>query len=83
MVDSTLAKLIQSRSKSVAAIKAELVKLDELASQSRVPAVQVSLESVAAVKRQRLVRLEAELAAFKAEVDRQQVLPMDPVVRKK
>lgn len=82
-MDSMIAKLIVSREKSVKVLEAEVAKLDQLASQSRVPAVQASLEAVALVKRQRLVKLLAELAAFRSEGNRQTEIPaVAPEVRK-
>lgn len=82
MADAVLVALIQSRSKSVKTLVAECSKLEALASASRAPAVQASLESVLKVKRQRLARLQAELEAYREEVDRQAVLPLDPKVTK-
>lgn len=81
-MDSVIAKLIQSRTKSIKVLEAEVVKLDELASQSRVPAAQASLISVAQVKRQRLVKLKEELAGLVEAGRQQEVLPLDPVVNK-
>ncbi|AXH73636.1 MAG: hypothetical protein [Microviridae sp.] len=77
MADSVLVSLINSRSKSVKVLLGEVERLDHLASQSRSPVVQASLESVAKVKRQRLARLQAELAAYREEVDRQAPLPLE------
>lgn len=81
-MDTMIAKLIQSRSKSIKVLEVEVAKLDKLASESRVPAAQASLESVASVKRQRLSKLREELAGLIEAGRAQEVLPLDPAVRK-
>lgn len=74
-MDSVLAGLIRSRSKSVGVLRRELVELRDKASQARVPAAQAALESAVKVKALRLERLEDELRGLQAEADRQVELP--------
>lgn len=83
-MDSMIAKLIVSREKSVKVLQAELARLDALAAGSRVPAAQASLESVALVKRQRLVKLQDELAGLRQAAGAQVEIPaVEPTLRKK
>ena len=74
-MDSVLAALIRSRSKSVGVLQKELVILREKASQARVPAAQAALETAVRVKALRLERLQEELRGLQAEADRQVELP--------
>ena len=74
-MDSVLAALIRSRSKSVGVLQKELVILRQNASQARVPAAQAALEAAAKVKALRLERLQEELRGLQAEADRQVELP--------
>lgn len=81
-MDSMIAKLVVSREKSIKVLEAEVAKLEQLAASSRVPAAQASLLSVVQVKRQRLVKLEAELAGLKEAARQEQLVAVDPTVRK-
>ena len=62
-MDSMILKLVQSRKKSIQVLEVEVTKLEKLASEARNPSAQAALESVAVVKRQRLVKLRTSWPA--------------------
>lgn len=67
VIMSALDKLIASRQKSIAVIESEMVEYAKMADGhvAGSPA-RLALDSVVAVKRQRLEKLKAELAGFRA-----------------
>lgn len=81
-MDSMIAKLIVSREKSIKVLVAEVEKLESLANSSKVAVAAASLRQVVAVKRQRLEKLEAELAGLREAGRQQELVAVDPTVRK-
>lgn len=81
-MDATLSKLIQSRTKSCDAIESAIKGLEALASTCHAPAARAALEAEIEIKRKRLIKLRADIVAFRA-ADPQQSLPAVPPSKSK
>lgn len=85
-MDPMVAKLVQSRKKSIQALEVEVSKMEALRAGTRNPQVAASLDGVVLVKRQRLEKLRAELVGFLELANSQVEIPgteAQPPVRRK
>lgn len=78
-MDPMIAKLIESRKKSIATLQADIAKFDALMANTKVSSVAASLVAVAKVKKQRLVKLQEELAGLEQAAAAQLELPTEAV----
>ena len=82
-MDPIIAKLIQSREKSIVVLEAEVARMEVISKGSVNPDVIASLTSVLHVKRQRIVKLQRELVGFRASAAAQLEVPGTEVPSKR